>query len=189
MFQFPGLPPPPLCVHGGVARLATVRGSPIRRSSAPSPRAAPRGISLLRHVLLRHGRPRHPPDALRHGHTGAGSPPSPPARDPTRLLAASILSRAPADAQRAGSARHALLLVSAPRLVRCCAAVPDCCLTPARQQAITTSKESGGDEETRTPDPLRAKEVLSQLSYIPEERIGGRFWIRTRDLTLIRGVL
>ena len=25
----------------------------------------------------------------------------------------------------------------------------------------------GGDEETRTPDPLLAKEVLSQLSYIP----------------------
>ena len=27
----------------------------------------------------------------------------------------------------------------------------------------------GGDEETRTPDPLRAKQVLSQLSYIPNE--------------------
>ena len=26
---------------------------------------------------------------------------------------------------------------------------------------------AGGDEETRTPDPLLAKEVLSQLSYIP----------------------
>jgi hypothetical protein len=67
MFQFPGLPPPGLCVHPGVTRLATRWGSPIRRSSAPSPRAAPRGISLLRHVLLRHERPRHPPDALSHG--------------------------------------------------------------------------------------------------------------------------
>jgi hypothetical protein len=28
---------------------------------------------------------------------------------------------------------------------------------------------SGGDEGTRTPDPLLAKEVLSQLSYIPDE--------------------
>ena len=28
----------------------------------------------------------------------------------------------------------------------------------------------GGDEGTRTPDPLLAKEVLSQLSYIPIER-------------------
>jgi hypothetical protein len=27
--------------------------------------------------------------------------------------------------------------------------------------------EGGGDEGTRTPDPLLAKEVLSQLSYIP----------------------
>src|SRR5688500_19096013 len=28
----------------------------------------------------------------------------------------------------------------------------------------------GGDEGTRTPDPLLAKEVLSQLSYIPTAR-------------------
>ena len=26
----------------------------------------------------------------------------------------------------------------------------------------------GGDEETRTPDPLHAKQVLYQLSYIPK---------------------
>ncbi len=26
---------------------------------------------------------------------------------------------------------------------------------------------SGGDEETRTPDPLLAKEMLFQLSYVP----------------------
>ena len=25
----------------------------------------------------------------------------------------------------------------------------------------------GGDEEDRTPDPLRARQVLSQLSYVP----------------------
>ena len=29
----------------------------------------------------------------------------------------------------------------------------------------------GGDEETRTPDPLLAKEMLCQLSYVP--RAGG----------------
>ena len=28
-------------------------------------------------------------------------------------------------------------------------------------------ENGGGDEGTRTPDPLLAKEVLSQLSYIP----------------------
>ncbi len=27
--------------------------------------------------------------------------------------------------------------------------------------------EAGGDEETRTPDPLLAKEMLFQLSYVP----------------------
>ena len=26
----------------------------------------------------------------------------------------------------------------------------------------------GGDKETRTPDPLRARQVLSQLSYTPK---------------------
>ena len=26
---------------------------------------------------------------------------------------------------------------------------------------------NGGDEEDRTPDPLRARQVLSQLSYTP----------------------
>jgi hypothetical protein len=49
----------------------------------------------------------------------------------------------------------------------------------------------GGDEETRTPDPLLAKEMLCQLSYVPFRRneCGGRFWTRTRDLCLIRAVL
>ena len=28
----------------------------------------------------------------------------------------------------------------------------------------------GGDEETRTPDPLLAKEMLCQLSYVPSGR-------------------
>ena len=58
----------------------------------------------------------------------------------------------------------------------------------------------GGDEETRTPDPLLAKEMLFRLSYVPSRvraglavwvsvRDGGRFWTRTRDLCLIRAVL
>jgi hypothetical protein len=52
-------------------------------------------------------------------------------------------------------------------------------------------RESGGDEETRTPDPLLAKEMLYQLSYVPRlpGGSGGRFWTRTRDLCLIRAVL
>ena len=28
-------------------------------------------------------------------------------------------------------------------------------------------RQGGGDEETRTPDPLLAKEMLYQLSYVP----------------------
>ena len=31
-------------------------------------------------------------------------------------------------------------------------------------------KEHGGDEEIRTPDPLLARQVLSQLSYAPMKR-------------------
>jgi hypothetical protein len=49
--------------------------------------------------------------------------------------------------------------------------------------------ESGGAEETRTPDFLLAKEALYQLSYGPQLAPGGRFWTRTRDLCLIRAVL
>ena len=49
--------------------------------------------------------------------------------------------------------------------------------------------QGGGDEETRTPDPLLAKETLCQLSYVPRPGDGGRFWTRTRDLCLIRAVL
>ena len=59
-----------------------------------------------------------------------------------------------------------------------------------------------GDEGTRTPDLLRAREALSHLSYIPSLKCfapgalhffpdmkGGPFWTRTRDLALIRGTL
>jgi hypothetical protein len=31
---------------------------------------------------------------------------------------------------------------------------------------------SGGDERTRTADPLLAKQVLYQLSYVPEPFLG-----------------
>ena len=55
---------------------------------------------------------------------------------------------------------------------------------------------SGGDEENRTPDPLLAKQVLSQLSYTPIflwraelKSSGGPKWTRTTDLTIISRVL
>ena len=53
---------------------------------------------------------------------------------------------------------------------------------------------NGGAKEDRTPDLLRAKQALSQLSYGPfrpaaPSTIGGSGQIRTADLTLIRGAL
>ncbi len=36
----------------------------------------------------------------------------------------------------------------------------------------TLGRRRGGDEETRTPDPLLAKEMLFRLSYVPIVRIG-----------------
>ena len=36
----------------------------------------------------------------------------------------------------------------------------------------TFSSDHGGDEESRTPDPLLARQVLSQLSYTPMSMVG-----------------
>ena len=33
--------------------------------------------------------------------------------------------------------------------------------------SVRPERSHGGDEEDRTPDPLRARQVLSQLSYVP----------------------
>ncbi len=86
--------------------------------------------------------------------------------------------------------------------------IPSCAPDPLPRPA-------GGDERNRTADPLLAKQVLSQLSYIPpnpsrsaECRLrnaqqahippsefrnppcrGGPSWDRTRDLTLIKRAL
>ena len=50
----------------------------------------------------------------------------------------------------------------------------------------TSEDHSRGDEGIRTPDPLLARQVLSQLSYTP---IHGLEKTRTSDLTLIRRAL
>ncbi len=50
----------------------------------------------------------------------------------------------------------------------------------------------GGGERVRTDDPLRARQVLSQLSYTPNSLAqvnGGPGWTRTSDLTIISRVL
>ena len=38
---------------------------------------------------------------------------------------------------------------------------------PTAFQFVSPKPLVGGDEEDRTPDPLRARQVLSQLSYTP----------------------
>ena len=70
----------------------------------------------------------------------------------------------------------------------------------------TNTLRTGGDEENRTPDPLLARQVLSQLSYTPIywlatvlaaeplvllalQKAGRPKWTRTTDLTLIRRAL
>ena len=40
-------------------------------------------------------------------------------------------------------------------------------LSGARSNHLSYAPMYGGDEEVRTPDPLRARQVLSQLSYTP----------------------
>ena len=41
-------------------------------------------------------------------------------------------------------------------------------LSGARSNHLSYAPMYGGDEEVRTPDPLRARQVLSQLSYTPK---------------------
>ena len=46
---------------------------------------------------------------------------------------------------------------------------------------------SGGGKEVRTPDPLLAKQVLSQLSYTPDKVVGlGRLELPTSRLSGVR---
>ena len=43
-------------------------------------------------------------------------------------------------------------------------------LSGVRSNQLSYRPEFGGDEENRTPDPLLARQVLSQLSYAPKSR-------------------
>src|SRR5262245_14103453 len=74
--------------------------------------------------------------------------------------------------------------------------VPRVPLKPATRPVVRAGPTTDGDEGARTPDPLLAKQVLSQLSYIPgwEDLVvskiaNARTWIRTRDLSFIRAAL
>jgi hypothetical protein len=81
--------------------------------------------------------------------------------------------------------RTADTLIATSMLFRSCSLDPYIAFgIPSPTPHISTS---GGDEGTRTPGLLRAREALSQLSYIPAS--DGPQWIRTIDLSLIRGML
>jgi hypothetical protein len=47
-------------------------------------------------------------------------------------------------------------------------------LLPHSRSTARHDGRAGGDEETRTPDPLLAKEMLFQLSYVPAGCDGAR---------------
>src|SRR6516165_7308995 len=62
----------------------------------------------------------------------------------------------------------------------------------SRHSKLRPYKTFGGGERVRTDDPLRARQVLSQLSYTPKllrRSNGGPGWTRTSDLTIISRVL
>ena len=71
--------------------------------------------------------------------------------------------------------------VGQPRILRVSRGLPDIQFLPVRlvQRALLLvcdpvfADGDGGDEETRTPDPLLAKEMLFQLSYVPLFGIDG----------------
>jgi hypothetical protein len=58
------------------------------------------------------------------------------------------------------------------------------------QYRISWIIQSGG-ERIRTDDPLRARQMLSQLSYTPNDNLLsiGPEWSRTTDLTIISRTL
>jgi hypothetical protein len=45
-----------------------------------------------------------------------------------------------------------------------------CAVSSLWSSLLAQVAEGGGDEETRTPDPLLAKEMLFRLSYVPLHR-------------------
>ena len=47
-------------------------------------------------------------------------------------------------------------------------------LSGVRSNLLSYGPVFGGDEEDRTPDPLLAKQVLSQLSYTPDFLISSK---------------
>ena len=63
------------------------------------------------------------------------------------------------------------------------------------RQAFGELSTKNGDDRDRTGNPRLAKAVLSQLSYVPADRLlggkgrDGRIWVRTKDLVVISDAL
>ena len=137
-----------------------IRGS---RPACGSPR-----LFVACHVLPRFPAPRHPPFALSSLTTTS-------VRRGPRLSLASL--RSSENDRLATLKSDSDSVVKEPR-------APSC---DARGFAVFA--RPGGDDRIRTGDPLLAKQVLSQLSYIPARDGGGPSWDRTRDLALIKRAL
>ena len=138
-----------------------IRISPDQRSLAP-----PRSFSQLTASFFGSWRHRHPPCAL-HSLTCLASSSSRAVNSPVASYSLSF-------------SHCAVFKVRSP------AGEP---VGPkVRRHLGSLVGRDGGDERIRTADLLRAKQALSQLSYIPKI-YGGHRWTRTTDLALIRRAL
>ena len=156
MFQFPAFPCAPYvfrCAYRSITRGGFPHSDiPGSRPVCGSPR-----LFAAYHVLHRLPAPRHPPYALR-SLTNYLSFYALPLYQPSSGLLFTCFSSLP-------FARVFLPFASLFLYVFFLYAVakehcPGCLLR-------VTRAKFGGDDRTRTDDPLRAKQVLSQLSYIP----------------------
>jgi hypothetical protein len=126
-------------------------GSPIQKSSGQCLFSGSPKLIAANHVFHRHPAPRHPPSALSSLAINLPNP-----------LFGLYIPRAPQDAFYLYSVfkeRNALALGSRPRAER----------SEILSFPLWTFNISGGGERDRTDDLLRAKQVLSQLSYTPTE--------------------
>jgi hypothetical protein len=167
-----------MCSVGSTWTLLQV-GCPIRKSPDQHSLAAPRGLSQQRHVLLRPLVPRHPPCALRSltsylhcsttEHGGARGPALVPwgtavAGLRARCIALGVRSEARLRAWAGGARRRP---VWRRVLSQTIPGVKELGSRGARPRVFRP-----GDGRARTADPLLAKQVLSQLSYIPVLVVG-----------------
>ena len=143
MFQFARLPPPALFYSGGGDAALPASGFPIRVPPGQSLLAARRGSIVACYALLRPPVPRHPSCAL-----------------------SSLVTKENALSE---VSLRSLLYHYAVVKVRHYFSHPAC--TPVERRPHSCSFRQplrpGGDGRARTGDLLRAREALSQLSYVP----------------------